>query len=632
MPYYTDEEIPTSGGMEQFGLQYDPSLSVIFGESLSEGLRQITPLLAKSYSEIQYAGGTVYENEDQWKESEHFRNGLKFEKKMTEGKARLLAERYDRSLEYLDLSTRADSIGQNLALYGGMFIGSIPDPINFIPWLGFLKKGKQAKSLIDATTRTRAALRGSAEASLGTAAFHPLFALEKGAYQEEYDISMALMDIGIAAGIGGGLGYMFGRIHPDDPPPPYRGLDDDQIKVQAKQELQEEMGNLRSETQQEAWLGAREDFLRGLQREIYRGMDHVSPQMRVTAVALGKAQYADGQTIDVASYLNKARTEPVVLPAGVTQKQADQILQGAPSGMIRGSFQDSVLNNEDGTLQPWYHGTVQRPNVTGRTDAYETILPGRQTGGLISFASDPELASGYAAGDGYSRMSIKESKAAYEILAKEFPDVFEFDASTNTGRVLNPDRLKDKDVALEIETLEPRAKDQAPIKSVEEGNTVENMTQQLEEGFQELASGGVVYPRFLNVKNPYPEAMYFREAEKLGAEWFKERGYDAVYSTEAEGKKVIFTVDPTQSKSVFDPEFTQFNEATSADPLPPVDETQVRNEFKLEEENIDLELAARESELTEQDAKDLVEMDEMVDSVDRQAQAYRATADCVMRT
>ncbi len=92
------------------------------------------------------------------------------------------------------------------------------------------------------------------------------------------------------------------------------------------------MGNLRSETQQEAWLGAREDFLRGLQREIYRGMDHVSPQMRVTAVALGKAQYADGQTIDVASYLNKARTEPVVLPAGVTQKQADQILQGAPSG------------------------------------------------------------------------------------------------------------------------------------------------------------------------------------------------------------------------------------------------------------------------------------------------------------
>ena len=100
----------------------------------------------------------------------------------------------------------------------------------------------------------------------------------------------------------------------------------------------------------------------------------------------------------------------------------------------------------------------------------------------------------------------------------------------------------------------------------------------------------------------------------------------------AYGRSTIFTVDPNQSKSVYDPEFTQFNEATSADPLPPVDETPVRNEFELEEENIDLEIAARESELTEQDAKDLAEMDQMVADVDRQAQAYRAVADCVMRT
>ena len=181
MPYYTDEEIPTSGGMEQFGLQYAPSMSVLFGESLMEGIRQLTPNLAKSYSELQYAGGTVYEDEEQWKSSDFFREGLKFEEQMTEGQARLLAERYDRSMSYGQLAARADSLGDYGAIFGGMFIGSVPDPINFIPWLGFAKKGKQAKSLIDATTRGRAALRGSAEASLGAAAFHPLFALEKGA-------------------------------------------------------------------------------------------------------------------------------------------------------------------------------------------------------------------------------------------------------------------------------------------------------------------------------------------------------------------------------------------------------------------------------------------------------------------
>ena len=602
MPYYTDEEIPTSGGMEQFGLQYDPSMSVLFGESLMEGIRQLTPNLAKSYSELQYAGGTVYEDEEQWQSSEFFREGLKFEEQMTEGQARLLAERYDRSISYGQLAARADSLGDYGAIFGGMFIGSVPDPINFIPWLGFAKKGKQAKSLIDATTRGRAALRGSAEASLGAAAFHPLFALEKGAYQEEYDISMALVDVGLAAGIGAGLGSIFGRIHPDDPPP-VAGMSDEAIRTQARQDLGDDLSIIRQEVRSQVW----------------RGLDHVPPQSRVMAVSLAHSQMASGQTVDAARVLNQVEIDSTTL-------------DGAPSGIIRGSFQDSVLNNEDGTLQTWYHGTVQRPNVTGRTDAYETILPGKQTGGLISFTSDPELASGYAAGDGYSRMSIKESKAAYEILAKEFPDVFEFDPNTNTGRVLNPDRLKDKDVADVIFDSEPRDKDGNPIKTVEDGNNVENMIQQLEEGFQELASGGVVYPRFLNVKNPYPEVMDFREAEKLGAEWFKERGYDAVYSTEAEGRKVIFTVDPNQSKSIYDPEFTQFNEATSVDPLPPVDETPVRNEFELEEENIDLEIAARESELTEQDAKDLAEMDEMVASVDRQAQAYRAAADCVMRT
>lgn len=601
MPYYTDEEIPSSTGMEQFGLQYDPSLSVIFGDSVSEGVRQISTNLAQSYSDIHYAGGTVYEDEEQWRGSEFFREGLKFQKKMTEGQARLLAERHDQSAQYSNLLSRANSLGDYGAIFGGMFIGSIPDPINFIPWLGFVKKGNQAKSLIDATTRGRAALRGSAEAAIGTAAFHPLFALEKGAYQEEYDISMALIDVSIGAGIGAGLGSIFGRIHPDDPTPATSLLAEPDVSsgLSPTQQLQK----IREQVQSQVW----------------RGLDHVTPQSRVMAVSLAHSQMASGQPVDAARVLNQVEINSTTL-------------DGAPSGMIRGSFQDSMLNNEDGTLQKWYHGTVQRPNVTGRTDAYETILPGRQTGGLISFASDPELASGYAAGDGYSRMSIKESKAAYEILAKEFPDVFEFDASTNTGRVLNPDRLKDEDVAQEIFDGEPRDKNGIPIKVVELGNTVENMTQQLEEGFQELASGGVVYPRFLNVKNPYPETLDFREAEKLGAEWFKERGYDAVYSTEEDGRSVIFTVDPTQSKSVFDPEFTQFNEATSADPLPPVDETPVRNEFKLEEENIDLEIAARESEITEQDAKDLAEMDEMVNSVDRQAQAYRAAADCVMRT
>ena len=601
MPYYTDEVIPSTGGMEQFGLQYDPSLSVIFGESVKEGLRQITPHLLQSYADIQYAGGTVYEDEEQWKASEFFREGLKFEERMTEGQARLLAERHDSSSRYANLLSRVDTFGDYGAMLGGVFLGSIPDPINFIPWLGFIKKGKQAKSLIDATTRTRAALRGGLEAAIGTAAFHPLFALEKGAYQEEYDISMALQDVAIGAGIGGGLGFLFGRIHPKDPDPAPAKLADEAIPTDLSPK--EQLNRIREQVRSQVW----------------RGLDHVPPQTRIAAVSLAHAQMASGQTVDAARFLNQVEIDT-------------STMDGAPSGLIRGSFQDSVLNNEDGTLQTWYHGTVQRPNVTGRTDAYETILPGDQTNGLISFTSDAQVANRYAEGDGYSRLSRAEDMVAYEILQDEFPDVFEFDRSTMTGKVLQPNRLKDEDVWTEIFNNEPRGKFGRRITGYWDENRPDLMAKELEDGFQELASGGVVYPRFLNVKNPYPELMDFKEAEKLGAEWFKERGYDAVRSTEEDGKSVIFTVDPNQSKSIYDPEFTQFNEATSADPLPPVDETPVRNEFELEEENIDLEIAARESELTEQDAKDLAEMDQMVADVDRQAQAYRAVADCVMRT
>jgi hypothetical protein len=605
MPYYTDEEIPTSGGMEQFGLQYDPSMSVLFGESLMEGIRQLTPNLAKSYSELQYAGGTVYENEEQWQSSEFFREGLKFEEQMTEGQARLLAERYDRSMSYGQLAARADSLGDYGAIFGGMFIGSVPDPINFIPWLGFAKKGKQAKSLIDATTRGRAALRGSAEASLGAAAFHPLFALEKGAYQEEYDISMALVDVGLAAGIGAGLGSIFGRIHPDDPPP-VAGMSDEAIRTQARQDLGDDLSIIRQEVRSQVW----------------RGLDHVPPQSRVMAVSLAHSQMASGQTVDAARVLNQVEIDSTTL-------------DGAPSGMIRGSFQDSVLNNEDGTLQTWYHGTVQRDG-----DQFETIVAGPDSNGMIPFTSNPKFAAEFAEKGRYfgiANWSQKTSgeynfkRGGYKALHERYPDVFD----KETGDVLNLQRLLDDDVKKSIKNNELTDKNNKPIKT--ENIKAETLAKKLKEGFEEISTQGAIYPRFLNVKNIYPEILDSREIRQKGAEWFKKQGYDAVRSSESgfddySDGTVLFTVDPNQSKSIYDPEFTQFNEATSADPLPPVDETPVRNEFELEEENIDLEIAARESELTEQDAKDLAEMDQMVADVDRQAQAYRAAADCVMRT
>ena len=764
MPFYTQEEIPTPGGMAQFAKQYDPSLAVIFSENIMEGFRDITPMLAKSLTELQYAGGAVY-SEEEWKSSEFFREGLKFDQGMTEGQARLLAERFDQIRRHEDLMSRT-SLGGTALGFGGYLVGSIPDPINFIPWLGLVKKGKQIQWLIKATSRGKRALRGVAEGAVGATAFQPLYAMKKGAYQEEYDIQMALMDITLSAGIGGAFGGLFGKIHPKDPEFP-------------------------SATPVDS-----------------APLSHVPLEDRLNAARVAHAEFkATGEVTGAAKVMNDAEVEPVTLEPGTTKAQAEAKLAGAPSGVLKGSFVESKLLNPDGSLMTVYHGTVQRPLLTrpevhkeidldemvreeieaqrGKPDEvgepaptreltpeeeahsqkelefyedfyiaeggrvglsapikddplpgykhyhltaagenigkvilrdtenmfnvlhieifpewrgrnlglkwlddeifsarsrgieptlemvhnpkiiewakekggilrgvdkkegtvdvitfqtgstakqFETILPGRQTGGLISFTTDPEIAAHYAGGSGYANIARGEMEAAYSILTDDFPDVFLFDRKRMTSKVLKPERIGDADVQDAIWQNDVRDKYGSPIETIEKGNTIENTVKELEEGFYELASGGVIYPRFLNVKNPYPKAMDYLDAQKRGAEWFKDRGYDAVWSTEAGGGNVIFTVDPTQSKSIYDSEFTRLNEGAADTEVTPVSDEPLKStkELDLEEEIADQNLEAMGDRLSDEDVKEIVNVEEWSNKVDKHAQAYRLAGHCVL--
>ena len=596
MPFYTQERIPTPGGMEYFGRQYDPSLSVIFSESFMKGFRDITPMLALSYTQLQYAGGAVYSTEDQWESSEFFREGLEYDQDMTEGQARLLAERHDQNRRYEDLMSRTSFGGAALGI-GGYLVGSIPDPINFIPWLGLVKKGKQVQALINATTRGKRALRGVIEGAGGAIAFQPLYAMEKISYQEEYDYSMAFADIAISAGIGGAFGGLFGKIHPKDPDFSTKKLED------------------------------------------AKNISSVPLRDRVDAVKVFQAQRAAGETPDAAHILNRSKPEPVTLGLDTTTAQANARLVNAPSGVIKGSFEDSKLTNPDGSLMRVYHGTVQRPDVSTQVGQFETILPGERTNGLISFTTDPEMASAYAEGFGYTNLYRAEFQAAYHILTDDFPDVFEFDLKTGRGKVLKPERLKDEDVSSVINNSEPRDKEGMPITLVEDGNTIENMVRELEDGFQELASGGVIYPRFLNVKNPYPDVMDFKDAEKLGAEWFKKEGWDAVWSTERTTyevqaqKEVIFTVDPAQSKSIYEPEFTKLNEAVATEEITPVsnDQLKSRKEQKLELEHADQNLAAMGDDISDEGVRIIVDVEDSSERITAQSEGYLAAGNCLVR-
>ena len=591
MPYYTDEIIPTTGGMAQFAKQYDPSLSVIFSENIMEGFRDITPMLAKSLTELQYAGGAVY-SEEEWKSSEFFREGLKFDQGMTEGQARLLAERFDQIRRHEDLMSRT-SLGGTALGFGGYLVGSIPDPINFIPWLGLVKKAKQVQWLIKANTRGKRALKGVAEGGVGAIAFQPLYVKERGAYQEEYDIQMALMDITLSAGIGGAFGALFGKIHHKDPKPPPSNPVDSAL------------------------------------------VSHHSLEDRLNAARAAHAEFkATGEVAGAAKVLNDAEVEPVTLKRGDTKAQAEAKLAGAPSGVLKGSFEESKLLNPDGSLMTVYHGTVQREGE----GLLEAIVAGKGSKGMIAFTTDPELAFAHKT-DAFPYETLA---AGYEALANEFPDVFEFDFKTGRGQVLDPERLYDDDIQDRILKNNILDKEGNPLSTTEmdlEQSVPEHETKfrdevikELEDGFNELASGRVISPTFLNVKTPYPKTMDRELAEKLGAEWFKDRGYDAVWSTEAGGGNVIFTVDPTQSKSIYDSEFTRLNEGAADTEVTPVSDEPLKStkELDLEEEIADQNLEAMGDRLSDEDVKEIVNVEEWSNKVDKHAQAYRLAVHCVL--
>ena len=190
-----------------------------------------------------------------------------------------------------------------------------------------------------------------------------------------------------------------------------------------------------------------------------------------------------------------------------------------------------------------------------------------------------------------------------------------------------------------INNSEPRDKEGMPITLVEDGNTIENMVRELEDGFQELASGGVIYPRFLNVKNPYPDVMDFKDAEKLGAEWFKKEGWDAVWSTERTTyevqaqKEVIFTVDPAQSKSIYEPEFRKLNEAVATEEITPVsnDPLKERKEQGLELEHADQNLAAMGDDIPDEGVRIIVDVEDSSERITAQSEGYLAAGNCLVR-
>ena len=216
MIYYNDStDFP--GGQQQFVEDYEPSAGQMFKIGFGAGLDDTTLGLLTSISAMDAAENAPVLTKEDWEASKFYDPEIKWDDSFTTPKARLLKERRDRERELGFLLERA-GIGSTAAFYGGAIAGTVPDIVNYIPFVGIASKAKSAAVLgkIAQSGRLGRGATTAADAVLGTALIQPLVAAERDTYQLKYDTRDALTELGLALGLGFGLGAALGRVHPKD--------------------------------------------------------------------------------------------------------------------------------------------------------------------------------------------------------------------------------------------------------------------------------------------------------------------------------------------------------------------------------------------------------------------------------
>ena len=199
---------------------YIPTNPLLFSESMLYGLRTMwwqEMLDEKRFDS--YAQGLKLP-EDDWKDSEHYRDGLSWFEGMTLNQAEVLAESHDRNQYFGMLTQNVDVFsGAGASMMAGILLGSIPDPLNFAPFLAvsqrvvrsgrMIKKVNNASKVFTTTTSPNSigakVIADVVDPMLGAGIANIAIADKRSKFQEEHDAKMVLMDLAIAGGIGLGI-------------------------------------------------------------------------------------------------------------------------------------------------------------------------------------------------------------------------------------------------------------------------------------------------------------------------------------------------------------------------------------------------------------------------------------------
>jgi hypothetical protein len=226
------------GSLPGLAAGVETPLGEFLGASMQEGWWQTLAGQANAMARRQAAqdaatlAGQQPLDEESWKASPHFREGLSFRPGVNEAGARVEAEIFDENRTRQALMTGRPGLGNTLLGFAAGIVGGIPTPENFIPIAGpALAAARSARfgltlaragAAVEAARAGGLAARAAAgfglgglEGAVGSLAVMPLTIPSRESFGGDVTFADIMLDLafGAAAGgvVGGAVGAAFGR-------------------------------------------------------------------------------------------------------------------------------------------------------------------------------------------------------------------------------------------------------------------------------------------------------------------------------------------------------------------------------------------------------------------------------------
>ena len=179
--------------------QYVPSSFGVFKESASYAFNDASFFHVADYLSTLDPNQEVL-TEEQWRDRGYNESGVQYEEGVTDRQAQILQQRVERDRFYGEYMKNASML--SVGGIAGMVVGSLPDPINYIPFVGWA--GRIAKVARIASKMPVLAM--SANAMIGQATFETIKQSHYKSLGKDVDWQAVFVDVAIAGTLGAGLG------------------------------------------------------------------------------------------------------------------------------------------------------------------------------------------------------------------------------------------------------------------------------------------------------------------------------------------------------------------------------------------------------------------------------------------